>query len=59
MWPLIIYLLMSLIVMSVVKPWDDPRGNPIFMTFLCLCIGGAVLIIAILMFLFAENNYGK
>lgn len=57
MWALVIYLLMSLIVMSIVEPWNDPLGNPVFMTFLCLCIGGAVLIIAILMFLFMEKNH--
>ena len=58
MWVLIIYILMSLIVMSIVKPWNDSLHDPAFMTLLCLCIGGAVLIIAILMALFMEKNHG-
>lgn len=58
MWALVIYLLMSLIVMSIVEPWNDTLGNPVFMTFLCFCIGGAVFIIAILIFIFTEKNHG-
>ena len=48
MWILIIYTLMSLMVMSVVKPWKDDYYNPVFMTIFCFLIGGAIFILVMI-----------
>ena len=48
LWILIIYILMSLITMSVVKPWKDDYHNPVFMTIFCFLIGGALFILGII-----------
>lgn len=42
-----IYILMSLIMMFTVEPWNDEE-IPIIMTILCFLIGGAIFIMAIL-----------
>ncbi len=59
MWILVIYLLMSLVVMAHVKPWEDPLYEPILMTFLCLILGGALLIAAVLVVVVVEIFTGK
>ena len=48
LWILIIYSLMSLIVMSIVEPWEDDYYNPVFMTIFCFLIGGAIFIIMLI-----------
>ncbi len=48
LWILIIYILMSLITMSVVKPWKEDYYNPVFMTIFCFLIGGAIFILVMI-----------
>ncbi len=43
-----IYILMSLIVMVTVEPWNDEE-IPVAATILCFLVGGAIFIIANLM----------
>lgn len=43
---IMIYLCLSLIVMSVVKPWNDEPDNPMGPILICLLIGGGILIFA-------------
>ena len=48
LWILIIYIIMSLITMSIVKPWKDDHYDPVFMTFFCFLIGGALFILMLI-----------
>ena len=45
---LLIYFAMSLIVMQIVQPQDDPR-DPVAMCVICFLTGGAIFMLAILL----------